>query len=62
MIIMSIMNEENREELERRRKHQNSILQYMINDIEIRNEGCIDPIKYSNNIRIMSLNIKGLDL
>ena len=33
----------------------------MINDIEIRNEGYIDPIKHSNNIRIMSLNVKGLD-
>ena len=33
----------------------------MINDIEIKNEGYIDPIKHSNNIRIMSLNMKGLD-
>ena len=30
--------------------------------MEIRNKGYIDPIKHSNDINIMTLNVKGLDL
>ena len=52
---MSTINGENHEYQERRRRYQNSTFQYMTNNAEIRNEGYIDPIKHSNNIRIMSL-------
>ena len=44
-----------------RNQHQNLTHQCTNNDDIIRNEGCIDSIKDICNIRIMSLNVKGLD-
>ena len=61
LTIMSWMNEGDYEQPERLRHNHNLIHQYLINDIEIRNEGYIDSIKDTNNVRIMSLNVKGLD-
>ena len=44
-----------------RNQHQNLIHQCINNDNIIKNEGCIDSIKDISNIRILSLNVKGLD-
>ena len=44
-----------------RNQHQNLIHQYINNDNIIKNEGYIDSIKDISNIRILSLNVKGLD-
>ena len=44
-----------------RNQRQNLTHQHTNNDNMIRNEGHIDSIKDICNIRIMSLNVKGLD-
>ena len=44
-----------------RNQYQNLIHQYTTNNGIIRNEEYIDSIKDNCNIRIMSLNVKGLD-
>ena len=43
-------------------RQRNQIHQYLQRDNEIRNEGYIDEIKMTKNIRILVLNLRGLDL
>ena len=49
------------EALPERRREQNIISHYMIKDHSIKNEGYIDRIKSSSNMRFLTLNVKGLD-
>ena len=55
------MNEGNHEQPARTQHNQNLMHQCLVNDRDMRNKRCVNSIKYTNNIRIICLNVKELD-